>query len=82
MNGDRDLKTAALAMGAEGYLIKANAVRELVSTRLSAKPSIFFLCLNGTIPESHQFGFLQHKFCEATIHADQQCGECQDGRLA
>jgi len=28
-NGDGDLKAAAFAMGAEAYLLKANAVREL-----------------------------------------------------
>ena len=30
LNGDDDLKTAALAMGAEAYLLKTNAVRELL----------------------------------------------------
>ena len=32
MNGDDDVTTAALSMGAEAHLIKANAVCELVST--------------------------------------------------
>ena len=36
MNGDGDLKTAALATGAEAYLLKANAGHELLATIAAA----------------------------------------------
>src|SRR5262249_49969330 len=55
MNGDGELKTAALATGAKAYLLKPNAGRELLPTRLrwtDNKVNILSLTSSASYEES------------------------------